>query len=125
MAALHSGALLIILLIDIPFWVKVLMSLGLLVSLVDVFRKVVLRNSGAAVTAVELDSDDNLKLIYQNGEMRRASRLHSVFVHPLMTLLTVAIDGSRLKQKIVIPFDAVDPNKFREIRVRLKRIKIG
>lgn len=122
MVLTHLAALVIFFWIDLAVWIKLLLTLLVLASLVDVFRRVVSRRAGNAITAIQLDSDGNMKLIYRSGRQSRVSRLRSVFINSIVTLLTVAVEGRRFGQKLVIPFDAVDREEFRQLRVKLKKL---
>ncbi len=117
----HLSALTIFFWIDLAIEIKVLLTLLVLASLIDVFRYVVLRRASHAITAIELDSDNNMKLMYRCGRQSRVSRVHSVYISPVVSLLTVAVEGRRFAQKLVIPFDAVDKEEFRQLRVKLKQ----
>ena len=118
----HLTALGIFFWIDVAVWIKLLSVILVLASLHDVFRRIVLRRAGNAITAIELDSDNNMKLIYQRGRQLRVSGLRSVFVSPVVTLFTVAVEDKFFSQSLVIAFDAVDKEQFRQLRVRLKNL---
>lgn len=118
----HLAALAIPFWIDVASWIKLLLIIIILTSLVDVFGRVVLRRAGYAVTAIELDSDNNMKLIDGRGRSYRVSRLRSAFVSPVVTLFTVSIEDKLLPQNLIVPFDAVDKEPFRQLRVSLKKI---
>lgn len=122
MLLIHLAALAIFLWIDVAIWIALLLTLLVLISLVDVFRHVVLRRAGGAITAIELDSDSNMKLIYRSGRQSRVSRVHTAYINPIVSLLAVAVEGRHFPQKLVIPFDAVDKEEFRQLRVRLRKL---
>jgi len=121
----HLLALLVVYWIEVSIWIKLLITLIVLVSLLDVFRRYVLRIASNAITVIELDSDGNMKLGYRNGAQTRVSRLRSIFVSPVVTLVTATAENNRFAQKIVIPFDAVESDLFRILRVKLKQGKIN
>jgi len=118
----HLAALLIFFWIDLAIGIKLLLSLLVLTSLVIVFRRVVLRTAGNAITAIVLDSNNNMKLIFRNGRQSRVSRFYSIFVNPVITLLAVAVEDKHFAQNLVIPYDAIEEEEFRQLRVRLKRL---
>ena len=117
----HLSALAILFWIDIVIWAKLVLAILVVVSMADVFRRVVLRRAGHAVTAIELDSDNNMKLIYRSGRQARVSRLHSKFISPVVSLFTVEVEHKIIPQSLVIAFDAVDKEQFRQLRVKLKK----
>jgi len=121
----HLVALIIFFWIDVAIWIKLLLALLILTSLVDVFRRFVLRRAGNAITAIELDSNGNMKLVYRDGVHRRVIRLQSVFVNPVVTLVTATVENGRLTRKIVIPFDAIEADGFRQLRVKLKQGRLS
>lgn len=118
----HLAALLIFIWIDLVIGIKMLLMLLVLTSLVNVFRRFVLRLADNAITAIALDSDNNMKLIFRNGRQSRVSRFHSIFVNPVVTLLAVAVEDKDVLQKLVIPYDSIEEEEFRQLRVRLKRL---
>ena len=118
----HLAALFIFFWIELAIGIKLLLCLLVLASLVYVFRRVVLRLADNAITAITLDSDNNMKLIYRNGRQSRVSRFQSIFINPVVTLLAVAVENKHFPQNLVIPFDAIEEEEFRQLRVRLKRL---
>ncbi len=121
----HLSALAVFYWIDLAVWARLLLILAVLASLVDVFRYFVLRLADKAITMIELDSDGNIKLGYRNGVHTHVSRLRSVFVSPVITLVTAKTEDSRFARKIVIPFDAIEPDVFRQLRVKLKQGRLS
>jgi hypothetical protein len=118
----HLAALFIFFWIELAIGIKLLLCLLVLTSLVNVFRRVVLRIADNAITAIALDRDNNMKLIFRNGRQSRVSRFNSIFVNSIVTLLAVAIEDKHFPQNLVIPFDAIEEEDFRQLRVRLKRL---
>lgn len=117
----HLSALAVIILIDIAGWMKLLLLVIVIASFANVVRRVVIRRAHNAITAIEVDSENNMSLIDGIGNSNRVSRLRSVFVNSIVTFATMAVEGKRLPQNLVIPFDAVDKEKFRRLRVALKK----
>ncbi|MEE8482142.1 MAG: protein YgfX [Acidiferrobacterales bacterium] len=117
----HMSAFAVLFWIDIAIWAKLVLAILVLVSLADVFKRVVLRRAGHAVTTIELDSENNMKLIYRSGRQARVSRLRSTFISPVVTLFTVEVENKIIPQSLVIAFDAVDKEQFRQLRVKLKK----
>lgn len=117
----HLSALAVIILIDIAGWMKLLLLVIVIASFANVVRRVVIRRAHNAITAIEVDSENNMSLIDGIGNSNRVSRLRSVFVNSIVTFASMAVEGKRLPQNLVIPFDAVDKEKFRRLRVALKK----
>lgn len=117
----HLSALAVIILIDIAGWMKLLLLVIVIASFANVVRRVVIRRAHNAITAIEVDSENNMSLIDGIGNSNRVSRLRSVFVNSIVTFATMVVEGKRLPQNLVIPFDAVDKEKFRRLRVALKK----
>ena len=118
----HLVPLAIFIWIDLAMGIKLLLTALVLASLVDVMRRFVSRRTDNAVTAIELDSDNNMKLVCRSGRLLRVSRLRSVYISPVLTLITVAIEGKQFPQNVIIPFDAVDKENFRQLRVKLNNL---
>lgn len=117
----HLSVLAVIILIDIAGWMKLLLLVIVIASFANVVKRVVIRRAHNAITAIEVDSENNMSLIDGIGNSNRVSRLRSVFVNSIVTFATMAVEGKRLPQNLVIPFDAVDKEKFRRLRVALKK----
>ncbi len=117
----HLSTLAVIILIDIAGWMKLLLLVIVIASFANVVKRVVIRRAHNAITAIEVDSENNMSLIDGIGNSNRVSRLRSVFVNSIVTFASMAVEGKRLPQNLVIPFDAVDKEKFRRLRVALKK----
>lgn len=117
----HLAAFFIFFWIELAIGIKLVLCLLVLISLVYVFRRVVLRIADSAITTIALDSDNNMKLIFRNGRQSRVTRFQSIFVNPVVTLLAVTVEDKHFPQNLVIPFDAIEAEEFRRLRVRLKR----
>lgn len=117
----HLAAFFIFFWIELAIGIKLVLCLLVLISLAYVFRRVVLRIADSAITTITLDSDNNMKLIFRNGRQSRVTRFQSIFVNPVVTLLAVTVEGKHFPQNLVIPFDAIEAEEFRRLRVRLKR----
>jgi len=125
MTITHVAALIIFVWIDIALWTKLLMFLVVLASVVDVFRRKVLRVAADAVTEVEMGAEGKMKLIFKDGCQLRISRIYTTFINPVITLITVGAEGRRFPLNVVIPLDAIDKEDHRELRVQLKYFSIG
>lgn len=95
----HLSALAVFLWIDTSIWIKLLLALVVLASLLNVFQHFVLRLADRAITEIDLDGDGNMKLGYRNGIHMHVSQLRSVFVSPLITLVTASAENTRVTQK--------------------------
>ena len=122
MLVTHLVSLAIVYSINFAIGIKLLLSALVLASLVDVMRRVVLRHAPNAITAIKLDSNNNIQLVCRSGRRWHVSELRSVFISPVITLISVAVEGKQLPQNLLVPFDAVDREKFRQLRVKLKSL---
>lgn len=119
---MHLAALLVLLWVEIPPGAGLLLAIPVAISLVWVMRQQALRLTASAITAVEVSGSGNLILHPRAGEPLHVTRVLSAFVHPAVIALALRIDGRRLPLNFILPWDAVDTEHFRQLRVQLNRM---
>ncbi|MFQ6021136.1 MAG: protein YgfX [Acidiferrobacterales bacterium] len=120
MLALHVGAWLIVLSLPISWWLRIALSMVVVLSLYHTLWLHALRRASHAVSNVMLEGDGDWTLRLQNSDGRGPCRLRTHYVHPWVVLVQLRCPGAWLPVNLVIPADAVDADAFRRLRARLK-----
>lgn len=78
------------------------------------------RSSPLAITAIELDNEEQVSVRLAGSEAWQPVQITSRFVHPWLTLMSLRLESRRWPVNLVIAADAVEPEPFRRWRVALK-----
>lgn len=78
------------------------------------------RSSPLAITAIELDNEEQVSVRLVGSEAWQPVQITSRFVHPWLTLMSLRLESRRWPVNLVIAADAVEPEPFRRWRVALK-----
>lgn len=113
----HGGAILLAL-ISLPLWAALLLSLGIAYSLVYTLNQHVLMRDPDTVSELIWDSNGDWRLIARNGTSINAQLLKSTYLHAKIVILNFVVN-SRNRSIILLP-DALDPDSFRRLRVRMQ-----
>ena len=117
---LHFGA--VVLALVVPLALVFRATLVILIALsfyVGVYRHG-LRRGGNAIVALMLSGEDECAVRRRNTTEWETGRVVDRWVQPWLTILTVRSDARRWSTSIVICADAVAPDAFRRLRVRLR-----
>lgn len=121
LAAAHGAVIaLILVVVEIAWWVKALLAAALLLNLALQMRLSVLRRTDDAVIALEVSKDDTLVAETRRGERVECDVLGSTFVSAFMTILNLKAVESRQTRNVVIFADAVNSDDYRKLRVWLR-----
>ena len=112
----HSGALVLLFLLPMPWWLSLLMAVAVLFSL---YRQWLLHVRG--YQSLRWDSLDQWWLVEQDGDELSAQLLPGSYVHPLMMVLRFRVDHR--VRSLVLLADSGDGDLLRRLRVRLKQSK--
>ncbi len=104
--------------LPVSSWLRLALSLAVVISLVHGFRTQILRTGTFALRAVELDGVHGWSLYTAKGVIRDASLLSSSFVRPWLTVLNFSVGRFGRRSIILVP-DAVDAEALRRLRVRV------
>lgn len=117
----HGGAVAIALPLPLPIPVRLVLAVLTLASLYRGVHRHALRRARAAVVGFQMNGGDDGCLLRRRGtEVWEEGRLIDRWVHPWIALAVVRCDGRRTTDRVVIPADAVAPEAFRRLRVRLR-----
>lgn len=78
------------------------------------------RSSALAITAIEMDNEEQVSVRLAGSEVWQTAQIASRFVHPWLTLMSLRLEGRRWPVSLVIAADAVEAEPFRRWRVALK-----
>lgn len=78
------------------------------------------RSSPLAITAIELDNEEQVSVRLADSEAWQPVQITSRFVHPWLTLMSLRLESRRWPVSLVIAADAVEVEPFRRWRVALK-----
>lgn len=118
---LHGGAVGLALFLPLPVLVRVALVVALTASLYHTLRQHALREWRRAVTAIAFsDASDECEIRFRGSPVWCPGRLVDRWVHPRLAILVVRLTQSRWPVSVMIPADALGPESFRRLRVRLK-----
>jgi len=115
----HVGAMGMVLFLPLEFWLRLSVLLAVAVSLIQATRTHLLRSSGSAIKSVQWDSAGEWRLFFANGDEFAAQLKASSYLQPWLVVLNFSTSRFRRHTLILLP-DAVDPERLRRLRVRLR-----
>lgn len=104
----------------LPWSVKVVIIVLLIISLGHYLRQDALRTASNAVIAFELSEAMQCTLTTRSGETMACIILGSTFVTSYLTVLNLRAEGKFFTYSIVILPDSIDTEEFRQLRVWLR-----
>ena len=119
LAAVHAGALCLVLLTEIGWIVKVALCVLLVIQCVVALRRALLRGPAAAV-ALEISADDVLCIETRSAGWSEQSVLASTFVAPLLTVMNLCNPATAARCSVVLLPDSLPADDFRRLRVWLR-----
>lgn len=131
--AIHSGAAVLVLLLETPWWIKIVLLAMVLVSgVISVYKSGWVRGSALGtqlllrwqpISRLIWQSDNDWQLSTGNGQDVLAQLLPSSTCQRVFVALNFRTEKSRWLDRyfsVVILADAIDPEIFRQLRVRLR-----
>lgn len=116
---IHLGAMAIVAIVPLPWWVRVGLWAALAADLYITVRAHGLR-TGGAVAAIELDRDGSWAIRRVDETTWHNCRLVDYWVYPQVVILRLRRGGARRAIGVVVAADAVAPDPFRRLRARLR-----
>jgi len=107
-----------LLFISLPLWTGLLLSLGVIGSLIYTLNRHVLMRSKNAITNLTWNGNGDWVLFTRDGKSLNARLQKSTYLHARLVILNFKI-GNR-NQSLVLLSDNLDPETFRRLRVRLQ-----
>lgn len=117
---MHSLSLLAILFLPIFWPLKAVAGVILIASLFYYLRRHAWLEANNSIIEVEINTACSCTVHTRGGERYRGSLLPATFITSHLVILNLARDDSRARLAVVIFADAVDAERFRELRVLLK-----
>ncbi|HEX7045074.1 MAG TPA: protein YgfX [Burkholderiales bacterium] len=118
-AAVHGGALIICALLPLVLWLRLLLAALVAAALWRALRRHAWRRGPRAITAFRVGGDDTCAIRRGGGDWEPV-RLVEHWVHPWLTVLVVRAVRGGGAVGVLVPADAVSPEPFRRLRVRLR-----
>ena len=112
----HGGAV-VLLLVSLPVWAGVLLSAGVMTSLVYTLNRHVLLRGPTAYVDLNWDSEGNWTLLDRGGKAHQARLLRSSCLYVSLVILNFEVE--RRNHSVILLPDAIDKDTLRRLRVRL------
>lgn len=118
----HAGAVALLWPLAMALWIKAVVAVSIIASLVFFLNHVALLTAPEAVIAVEIHDEQggNLALQTRRGEWHECRLSGDSFVSTWLTILVLAQENRRRARHVVITPDNVDAGDFRRLRVWLR-----
>jgi toxin CptA len=122
--SLHGLALGLLLLLPLPWAIRIVPAFLIVCGLAYSWRLHLLRRGGRAVTAIEWNGEEQWFLFDSRGTPARAFLSGSSYVHPRLLVLNFRIaNGPR--RSLCLTADGVGGEQLRRLRVRLRGYSAG
>ncbi len=118
---LYGGALAFTALLSWPWWVKLGLSLLLIVSFVRVSRRHLLCRGRGAVLSMICEDGERWRLECAAGGWVGATLLSGSSLQPWVALMSFRVEGERRPWSVVVMSDSTDSTTFRRLHARLRR----
>jgi len=118
--AIHILALLAAWVNPLAVWLKLPLSLCILISLWLAFKH---RANGPEIKGLQLKPDNSWVLHLAQGGEVEARLLGSSIANPWFVLLHFRTE--KIRYSVLIPRDSLPPEDFRKLRVALRVVKLG
>lgn len=115
----HGAALLALVMLTVPVWVKFTLTVLLLLNLAYQLRRTAWLIAPSAVAAFRFE-DGAVLLDTRAGKQFTATLLANSLVTPYLTVLNVLPQGARLFRSVLVLPDSLDAESFRRLRVYLR-----
>ncbi len=120
---LHLVGIGILLMLDLSVVIQILVIIFVLISLYYNLRLHPLLRAEYSIVALCWREDNEWQLTQRDGEKIYAQLNMNSYMHPLLVVLNFSIVGTKINRSVIIFFDAIDNNTFRQLRVRLRLLQ--
>ena len=118
--AVHAAAGVTVFPLDVAAGSKAALIAAVLASLAHALRRYALLRSPRSILALEVHDREKAAILTREGDWRDARILCTSCVTPSLTVLDLAVEGTRFAKHVLLVRDNVDPEDFRKIRVVLR-----
>jgi toxin CptA len=116
----HACAVSLVLMMELPQWLKVAAASALILQCVFLIYRRALLLGAQAVLALEVASDHRMNILMRRAGWRPCDVLGSTYVTPYLTIMNLHLAGERMARHVVLLPDSLDGDDFRKLRVWLK-----
>jgi toxin CptA len=116
----HACAVSLVLMIELPQWLKVAAATALILQCAFLVHRRALLLDAQAVLALEVASDHRMNIQTRSGGWQACDVLGSTYVTPYLTIMNLQLAGERMAKHVVLLPDSLDRDDFRKLRVWLK-----
>jgi toxin CptA len=116
---MHGGAMAVMVPAGLSPWLTLLISAGIVTSLVHTLKAHALLRARNAVVQLVWDAEGEWTLLTAAGQSFKARLLPTTYLHPHVVILNFRRDHRWGSRAVVVLPDAVDADTFRRLRVRL------
>ena len=118
---LHCGTVIVSWSVAVPAWVSAAITLALLLNLWAILRAHVFRNSARAINALSISSG-RLFVHLHSGSVLAVEGIRSAVLNPVVIAMTLGLEGTSGSVRLLVPFDAVPADEFRQLRLKLGKL---
>lgn len=120
LTAAHGAAIAIIVVVDMPPWLKLVAMAALALNFLFDIRRTALLLMPESVTAIEIAADDTLSIQTRRGEWIECEVLGNTYVVSFLTVLNLRERENGAVRRVVILPDSMEREDFRRLRVWLR-----
>lgn len=116
----HIVAAACVLSVTLPLWLRGMLLIALLLSLLHATAYQAWRAWPWSIVALQFEREGGVIVQYRNGAVREARVLSSSFVAPYLTIILLKPKRAWFSRSVVLMPDMLTPALFRSVRVWLK-----
>jgi hypothetical protein len=115
----HGAALLVLLPLPLPWWIKVPLAAGIVAQWIGAWRNHVTLTAPAAVKTLVWLAENRWELFCADGASCEARLLPGAYVHPFLVILRFMTEDNR-RCAVILPPGSLHADYHRRLRVRLR-----
>ncbi|MEO8442027.1 MAG: protein YgfX [Betaproteobacteria bacterium] len=116
----HAAAIAVVLIVELPQWLKVVAIALLFAQCVAVVRRQAFLMGATAATAIEITSDHRINVETRAAGWCEYEVLGSTYVTPYLTVLNLRQSDTRVARHVLLLPDSLNADDFRKLRVWLR-----
>lgn len=119
LAGVHVLALVVLLPLPVPWWVKLPFACAIAAQWVISWRHNIMLTAPQAVKRLVWTGGDRWELLCADGQSHKARLLPAAYIHPLLVILRFLTEDKH-RCAVVLPCDCLDHDCHRRLRVQLQ-----
>ena len=116
----HACAIGLVLMIELPQWLKLAAASGLVLQCILVVYRRAFLHGAEPVIALEVSSDHRLSIRTRRSGWQECDVLGSTYVSPYLTIMNLRLSSERMARHVTLLPDSLNRDDFRRLRVWLK-----